>query len=113
MHFFFLNNKTTTPYQEDPLWQKLAGFPLDEGFSKRLARENEWGVLFTAQVIGEYRRFLYLTEVAGHPVTPSKAIDLKFAFRAVEKPHRAVCANGCSKKPVATLVVALHIMRPS
>ncbi|WP_309714680.1 hypothetical protein [Armatimonas sp.] len=62
-------------YQQNPLWQQLAALPLEEGFSKRLARENEWGVLFTEQVIGEYRRFLYLTQVAGHAVTPSKAVD--------------------------------------
>ena len=69
------NNTKTTHYLNDPLWKKLTEFPLEDGFSKRLARENEWGVLFTEQVIGEYRKFLYLTQVAGHPVTPSKAVD--------------------------------------
>lgn len=68
-----MQNNTT--YQQDPLWQKLADFSLEDGFIKRLARENEWGVSFTEQVIGEYRRFLYLTQVAGHAVTPSKAVD--------------------------------------
>ncbi|MCX6367657.1 MAG: hypothetical protein NTX57_13265 [Armatimonadetes bacterium] len=70
-----MRNNNTTHYQQNPLWQKLAELPLETGFVQRLARENEWGVLFTEQVIGEYRRFLYLTQVAEHAVTPSKAVD--------------------------------------
>ena len=69
------NNTKTTHYLDDPLWQRLVALPLEDGFIKRLARENGWGVFFAEQVIGEYRKFLYLTQVAGHPVTPSKAVD--------------------------------------
>jgi hypothetical protein len=36
----------------------------------------ESGVTYlTDRAIGEYRRFLYLTQIAAHDLTPSKAID--------------------------------------
>ncbi|QTN31417.1 hypothetical protein HZ994_03430 [Akkermansiaceae bacterium] len=66
---------------KDPaLWEKLRSFPLDDPeagfrFSERLARENGWTQCFTAEVLGEYRRFLYLSAAAGHAVTPSDAVD--------------------------------------
>jgi hypothetical protein len=44
-------------------------------FEGRLARENNWDSAHTARVIEEYRRFLYLAVHAGHPVTPSDAVD--------------------------------------
>ena len=62
------------------LWEKISAFPIDEAcaglpFSARLARENGWSEEFTAQVLAEYRRFLYLCMTAGHPVTPSDEVD--------------------------------------
>lgn len=68
-------DETKITYRTDRLWQKLEQFPFDEGFETRLARENGWGVFFTRQVLVEYRRFLYLTQRAGHAVTPSKRVD--------------------------------------
>ena len=44
-------------------------------FSKRLARENGWSARYTERVIEEYRRFCFLAVHAGHPVTPSDAVD--------------------------------------
>jgi len=62
------------------LWQKLESFPLDDPssglrFSDRLARENGWSAAHSSGVIAEYRKFLYLCATAGHPVTPSDAVD--------------------------------------
>lgn len=62
-------------HQDNLLWQQLERFEFDTGFAERLTREQGWGVLFARQAIGEYRRFLFLTQVAGHAVTPSKAVD--------------------------------------
>jgi hypothetical protein len=67
-------------YPDDPLWQRLYVFHPDKPgavlpFSKRLAIENGWTRRFALRAIGEYKRFLYLACVAGHPVTPSEEID--------------------------------------
>ena len=70
----------TPKYFNDVVWKKIAGLEFDiEGvdlpFSKRLARENRWPQWFALDVIDEYRKFLYLLERAGHPVTPSVEVD--------------------------------------
>ncbi|MCJ8189971.1 glycine-rich domain-containing protein [Sphingomicrobium aestuariivivum] len=44
-------------------------------FAQRLARENGWDVPTAERAIGEYKRFCYLAMTAGHPVTPSDAVD--------------------------------------
>lgn len=51
--------------------------PLDSEltFSKRLARENGWSHEFALSAIEEYKRFVYLAMIAGHPVTPSVEVD--------------------------------------
>lgn len=64
----------------DALWARLEGFELDApdaafDFSARLARENGWSRAHTARVVAEYKRFLALATCAGHPVTPSVAVD--------------------------------------
>lgn len=61
-------------------WCALQALSLDDAeslfpFSARLKKENGWTVGFTRQAIEEYRRFLLLAKHAGHPVTPSPAID--------------------------------------
>jgi uncharacterized protein (TIGR04222 family) len=65
---------------QDVLWQKLAAYPFgpqgsELGFERRLARENDWSSDYTAGVVEEYRRFLFLAARAGHPITPSDAVD--------------------------------------
>jgi hypothetical protein len=55
-------------------------FSFDEGtpalpFEARLARENGWTRDYTRRAIEEYRRFMFLAAVAGHPVTPSDQVD--------------------------------------
>lgn len=62
------------------LWQRLQGFEFDDPavesrFSERLARENRWSKKFAQRVLEEYRRFLFLSVAAGHPVAPSEVVD--------------------------------------
>ncbi len=62
------------------LWPKINAFSLDDPdasfkFSDRLARENGWTHNYTYRVIEEYKRFVFLAMTAGHPVTPSVAVD--------------------------------------
>jgi hypothetical protein len=62
------------------LWERIEGFSFDSGpttypFWARLASENGWSMSFAARAISEYRRFLYLTAVAGHHVSPSDQVD--------------------------------------
>lgn len=62
------------------LWEKLESFQLDDNnavfdFSARLSKENGWSREFTTRAIQEYKRFLLLAMHAGHPVTPSEAVD--------------------------------------
>ena len=68
-------------YPTNPeLLARIESFALDTpgvilNFSARLARENGWSAQRAANVVREYRRFLYLAMVAGHPVTPSEDVD--------------------------------------
>lgn len=62
------------------LWQKIERFAFDEPhaaypFSARLAKETGWSRPFADAVIDEYRRFVFLCCVAGHPVCPSEQVD--------------------------------------
>lgn len=70
------------PGQHDnlQLWQLLSSYqvgPADAefGFTDRLARENGWDRTYADRVVEEYRRFCFLAMRAGHPVTPSDAVD--------------------------------------
>ena len=62
------------------LWERIHTFSFDRGptsypFWSRLAAENGWSMGFAARAIAEYRRFLYLAVIAGHPVSPSDQVD--------------------------------------
>lgn len=62
------------------LWSRLSAFELDRQdagfpFTSRLAREQAWTHAEAARAILEYKRFLFLAMTAGHPVTPSEAVD--------------------------------------
>ncbi len=62
------------------LWGRLSAFELDRQdagfpFTSRLAREQGWTHAEAARAILEYKRFLFLAVVSGHPVTPSVAVD--------------------------------------
>src|SRR6185436_11931895 len=61
-------------------WRKLNAFSLDVPeaefpFSARLAKENEWPKNFAHRAIEEYKKFAFLSVVAGHPVSPSDVVD--------------------------------------
>lgn len=66
--------------EREDLRRRIEAFEFDEPgtaltFARRLARENRWTVAHAHRVICEYRRFLFLAMTAGHPVTPSDAVD--------------------------------------
>lgn len=68
------------PEPDTDLWRAIRDFELDDPdsglpFTSRLAREQAWTHAEAARAIREYRRFLYLATAAGHPVTPSEAVD--------------------------------------
>jgi hypothetical protein len=65
---------------DHPIWSALSlyTFGLENAalpFAERLARDNGWRRAHTERVIEEYRRFAFLAVTAGHPVTPSDAVD--------------------------------------
>ncbi len=73
------------------LWRRLAAFEVSPegalfGFTKRLARENQWPLAFARRVFDEYRRFLYLSVVAGGQLAPADAVartwQLHLSYRA-------------------------------
>jgi hypothetical protein len=49
--------------------------PAEWSFAQRLAHDNRWPAGFTARVLREYKRFVALTCLAGHPVCPSEQVD--------------------------------------
>lgn len=62
------------------LWQKIQAFSFDPPeatypFVDRLIKENAWPPEFANRAIEEYRRFAFLAVAAGHPVSPSDAVD--------------------------------------
>ena len=68
------------PSCNSELWTQLENFSLGDEpnrpvFTWRLARENAWSLEFPRRVVFEYRRFLFLAAHAGHPVSPSQAVD--------------------------------------
>jgi len=66
--------------QQVELFEQIQTFAIDQlgaslSFSKRLARDHQWSLIYTQRVIEEYKKFLFLAIVADHPVTPSNAVD--------------------------------------
>jgi hypothetical protein len=66
--------------QQVELYAQIQAFQIDSPFvslpfSKRLARDHQWSLIYTERVIEEYKKFLFLAIVADHPVTPSNAVD--------------------------------------
>ena len=66
--------------EQENLWRRIEAFQLDapgaaQSFSARLAHEQGWSAAHARRVIGEYKRFVFLAIAAGHPVSPSKAVD--------------------------------------
>ena len=68
------------PMEKETLLRRLAEFELDDPhaslpFTARLAREQRWTLAFSARSVVEYKRFIALAVLAGHPVTPSEEVD--------------------------------------
>lgn len=66
--------------ERQDLLNRMQAFSFDERecalpFADRLARENQWSDMHAERVISEYKRFIFLAMVAGHPVTPSDEVD--------------------------------------
>ena len=65
----------------DPkLWTRIESHRFDDPsaeqpFSARLAKAAGWTKAWASEAIGEYRRFVYLSQVAPGRVTPSDAVD--------------------------------------
>ena len=62
------------------LLERIEAFRLDDPhaqfpFTSRLAREQGWTHAYAGRVTREYKRFVALAVVAGHPVSPSEAVD--------------------------------------
>lgn len=62
------------------LWHRIQHHPFDQidaafPFSHRLARDNDWSIAYAQQVIEEYKKFMFLICVSGHPCTPSDQVD--------------------------------------
>ncbi len=74
--------------EDSHLRARLDAFRFDDPaialpFSARLARENGWTRAYALRVIKEYRRFLYLTQVAGREMTPSEDVDAAWHLHLV------------------------------
>ena len=66
--------------ENDYLLDRIMAFELDAPgalfpFTARLAREQRWTHVFAGRVVTEYKRFVALAMLAGHPVTPSEQVD--------------------------------------
>ena len=66
--------------EHEQLLQRIEAFSLDDPasaftFTERLAKENHWEPAYAQRVVAEYKRFVFLALAAGHPVSPSDAVD--------------------------------------
>lgn len=72
--------ESSWPAEALALWQRIQAHAFDLPgaslpFSRRLARDNPWSLDFAERALEQYRRFMFLACVAGHPVTPSDEVD--------------------------------------
>lgn len=63
-----------------PVWVALQNYSIGPddavlSFAERLARENGWDLDEAERIIGEYKKFCFLTVIADQDMTPSDAID--------------------------------------
>ncbi len=86
------------------LWDKIKAFKLDDPsasftFSDRLARENNWRLQYALRVVQEYKKFMFLICVAGHPLTPSDQVDQVWHLHLIytQSYWRDFCQNTLGK----------------
>lgn len=58
------------------LWLRISEAAFPEGFDEKLKSEFSWSSDDIHQATQEYRRFVYLSQVADHPVSPPREVDL-------------------------------------
>ena len=66
--------------QQPELWKKIEKFDINatsngNGFSLKLARENNWPYEFTKEAIVEYKKFMFLAATCNFMVSPSRIVD--------------------------------------
>lgn len=87
----------TSDIEGHELFLRIEAWPLAEalapkGFEDSLADENGWTRGFASRVTTEYRRFLHLTQVAGHPVSPSREVDAAWHLHLTRtRGYREMC----------------------
>lgn len=86
-----------TPDDAASLMARLEAMPLCDvhtplAFERKLADEQGWTLGYTSQVVREYRRFVWLSQVAGHPVCPSEQVDAAWHLHLTHtRAYRAMC----------------------
>ena len=86
--------------QQVELYERIRTFSFDAPgtaytFVQRLAKENAWSRPYAERVVDEYRRFAFLAVAAGHPVSPSDAVDQAWHLHLVYT--RSYWDEFCSK----------------
>ncbi|HYO04803.1 MAG TPA: TIGR04222 domain-containing membrane protein [Mycobacterium sp.] len=74
------------------LRRRIERFDLDAGaypgyFVEKLAYENSWTRSFAERVLGEYRRYVYLSCTADHLVVPSDEVDMAWHQHLLDTEH--------------------------
>lgn len=81
------------------LWQKIQTYALTApgsqiSFEEKLALDNGWTHGFAMRVTAEYRKFLYLTQVAGRMVCPSDEVDQAWHLHLTQtSAYAAFCSS--------------------
>ncbi len=62
------------------VYERIKAFRFDDDdavlpFVSRLERENGWSRTYAVRAVAEYRKFVFLALVAGHPVSPYDEVD--------------------------------------
>ncbi|MCY7305161.1 MAG: TIGR04222 domain-containing membrane protein [Rhodoferax sp.] len=82
---------------ETDLYKQIHGFNLSDPsavvtFESKLAADNAWTLGYAYLVTAEYRRYLYLTQVAGHMVCPSQDVDLAWHLHLTQtRSYQLLC----------------------
>ncbi len=92
-----------TSQAKPDLLQHINDFPLSDAaaevsFTSKLADENAWTLGHAELVEQEYRKFLYLSQVAGHTVCPSGDVDKAWHLHLTQtQSYQQLCANVLGK----------------
>jgi hypothetical protein len=106
------SSEVLTDHQQE-LYLRLQSYCFDApggavSFAAKLACEQGWSAAKSERVLGEYRRFLLLALEAGHPVSPSRAVDLAWHQHLLDT--RSYWQEFCPRvlgRPVGFLIIAL------